>query len=83
MSRKSYKSIQRGSCFIKDIFAYILSPIVENLNGETNEAQKAAKAVEKWIFELGATQKLKDEGFCESDIDKIVDLTFTYSVDSL
>ncbi len=66
------------------IFAYILSPIVENLNGETNEAQKAAKAVEKWIFELGATQKLKDEGFYESDIDKIVDLTFnTPSLDLL
>lgn len=66
------------------IFAYILSPIVEGLKGEVGEAQDAASAVEKWLFEMGATQKLVDEGFSEADIDKIVDLTFnTPSLDLL
>ena len=66
------------------IFAYILSPIVEGLKGEVGEAQDAASAVEKWLFEMGATKKLVDEGFSEADIDKIVDLTFnTPSLDLL
>lgn len=66
------------------IFAYILSPIVEGLKGEASEAQDVANAVEKWLFEMGATQKLADEGFSEADIDKIVDLTFnTPSLDLL
>lgn len=66
------------------IFAYILSPIVEGLKGEASEAQNVANAVEKWLFEMGATQKLADEGFSEADIDKIVDLTFnTPSLDLL
>lgn len=66
------------------IFAYILSPIVEGLKGEASEAQDIANAVEKWLFEMGATQKLADEGFSEADIDKIVDLTFnTPSLDLL
>ena len=66
------------------IFAYILSPIVEGLKGEASEAQDVAIAVEKWLFEMGATQKLVDEGFSEADIDKIVDLTFnTPSLDLL
>ena len=66
------------------IFAYILSPIVEGLKGEASEAQDVASAVEKWLFEMGATQKLVDEGFCKDDIDKIVDLTFnTPSLDLL
>lgn len=66
------------------IFAYILSPIVEGLKGEASEAQYVASAVEKWLFEMGATQKLVDEGFCKDDIDKIVNLTFnTPSLDLL
>ena len=66
------------------IFAYILSPIIDGLKGTLDEAQDAAKAVEKWIFEMGVTQKLVDEGFCEDDINKIVDLTFnTPSLDLL
>lgn len=66
------------------IFAYILSPIVEGLKGEASEAQDVANAVEKWLFEMGATQKLADEGFSEAEIDKIVDLTFnTPSLDLL
>ncbi len=66
------------------IFAYILSPIVRGLKGEADEAAKAAHDVEKWIYEMGVTQKLVDEGFCEDDIDKIVELTFnTPSLDLL
>ena len=66
------------------IFAYILSPIVEGLKGKPSEAQDVASAVEKWLFEMGVTQKLVDEGFCKNDIDKIVDLTFnTPSLDLL
>lgn len=54
------------------------------MNGTPDEGEKAAKLVEKWLCDVGVTQKLQDDGFSESDVDKLVDLCFTTpSLDSL
>lgn len=66
------------------VLADILSPIVQNLTGEASEAQFAAEKVEEWLFGLGITQKLKDEGFTETDVEKLTYLAFnTPSLDGL
>lgn len=57
--------------------ADILEPISPGLNGTPDEADKAAKMVEKWLADVGVPQKLADDGFTEADIDKLVDLCFT------
>lgn len=57
--------------------AEILEPIAPGLAGTPDEAEKAAKLVEKWLCDVGVPQKLTDDGFCENDIDKLVDLCFT------
>ena len=57
--------------------ADILEPIAPGLKGTADEAEKAGKLVEKWLFEVGVPQKLKDDGFCEDDVEKLVDLCFT------
>lgn len=57
--------------------ADILEPIAPGLKGTADEAEKAGKLVEKWLFEVGVPQKLKDDGFCEEDVEKLVDLCFT------
>lgn len=59
------------------ILADILKPIAPLLKGEKGEAELAGNAVERWLFEVGVTQKLEDEGFKESDIPKLVELTFS------
>ena len=56
--------------------ADILEPIAPGLNGSSDEAEKAAKLVEKWLFSVGVTQKLTDDGFTEEDVDKLVDLCY-------
>lgn len=56
------------------ILADILSPIVPDLKGTENEAEKVAKAMEKWLFKMGVNQKLEDEGFKESDINRLTEL---------
>jgi alcohol dehydrogenase len=30
--------------------------------------------VEEWLFDLGVTAKLKDEGYAEEDLDRLTDL---------
>lgn len=57
--------------------ADILEPIVPGLKGDPSEAEEAAKKVEKWLCEVGVKTKLQDEGFCNDDVDKLVDLAFT------
>lgn len=59
------------------VLADILSPIVPDLKGEASEAEKAAKAVQDWLFSVGVTEKLVDEGFTEADVPKLVDLVYT------
>ncbi len=56
--------------------ADVLAPIVPGLKGDASEAQDVAKGVEKWLFSVGATHKLEDEGFKASDVEKLVDLAF-------
>ena len=56
------------------VLAHILEPIVPDLAGVPEEADKVAKAVEQWLFELGVTQKLQDLGVKESDVDTFCDL---------
>lgn len=57
--------------------ADILEPIAPGLKGTPDEAEKAGQLVEKWLFSVGVTQKLKDDGFTEADVDKLVNLCFT------
>lgn len=56
--------------------AEVLKPMVPGLKGTANEADLAAHGVEKWLFSVGATHKLKDEGFTQADVDKLVVLAF-------
>lgn len=66
------------------ILADVLAPIVPGLTGNPDEAEKAAKGVEEWLKSVGVAEKLEDEGFTESDVDKLVKLTFeTPSLDLL
>ncbi len=60
-----------------NILADILSPIVSGLTGNPDEAEKAAKGVQDWLFSVGVTEKLTDEGFTEGDVEKLVDLVYT------
>lgn len=60
-----------------NILADILAPIVPGLKGEAEDAEKAAKGVEKWLQSVGVSEKLLDEGFAESDVEKLVDLVYT------
>lgn len=57
---------------LKDLF----SDVIPELKGTSDEAEYAAKKVEEWLFSLGIDKKLSDAGYKESDIEKLVDLTF-------
>lgn len=57
------------------VLADVLAPISPGLRGEPDEAEKAGRAVEKWLFSVGVTQKLGDCGFSEEDVPSLVDLT--------
>lgn len=56
--------------------ADVLAPIVPDLKGCACEADKVAAGVEKWLFSVGSTHKLEDEGFKAADVDKLVELAF-------
>lgn len=58
-----------------EVLAHILKPIVPGLRGVEHEAHSAAKGVEEWLFSVGITSKLSDEGFSEKDITRLVELT--------
>jgi len=36
-----------------------------------------ALAIEKWLFDLGVTSKLKDEGYSAQDVDRLSELAMT------
>ena len=57
--------------------AYILEPIAKGLKADASDAEKAVKEVYEWLKSVGVPNKLKDEGFSESDIDKLVNLSQT------
>lgn len=58
------------------VLADVLAPIVPDLTGNPDEADKAAKGVEKWLESVGVPEKLVDEGFTDADVEKLVNLTY-------
>ncbi|ACZ19974.1 iron-containing alcohol dehydrogenase [Thermanaerovibrio acidaminovorans DSM 6589] len=64
--------------------AEVLSPIAPGLKGDPSEAMEAARALEDWLFSVGVTSKLSQEGFGEEHIRKLVNLAKeTPSLDTL
>lgn len=59
------------------VLAYILAPISNSLKGSPEEADKAAKDVQNWLFSVGVTEKLEDEGFTEDDVERLTNLVYT------
>ena len=60
----------------KETLAHILKPIAPEIS--TNTTAKEANAfVYDWLKSVGVPNKLKDEGFGENDIDRLVELAFT------
>ncbi|EMS70900.1 iron-containing alcohol dehydrogenase [Ruminiclostridium cellobioparum] len=67
-----------------EILAEIFEPILPGLKGTADEADKAFAGIRKWLNETGVTASLKDEGFDESVVEKLVNLAFeTPSLDGL
>ena len=57
----------------ENVLSYILEPIV----GKIDSPEKAEEKVYEWLKSVGVPNKLKDEGFSEGDIEKLVNLTQT------
>ena len=57
--------------------ADILAPIVPELKGTPDEAEKAAEGVYTWLKSVDVPEKLTDMGFKAEDVDKLTDLVFT------
>lgn len=67
-----------------EVLAEIFEPILPGLKGTADEADKAFAGIRKWLNEIGVTASLKDEGFDESVVEKLVNLAFeTPSLDGL
>lgn len=62
---------------VPEVLAELYAPIIPDLKGRVEEAEKVFVGLERWLFNLGITEKLADEGFKKSDIDKLVELAFT------
>ena len=58
------------------ILADILSPLVDGLTGDKNEAAKAASGVQSWLKSVGVNEKLTDMGFSREDVSKLTNLAF-------
>jgi len=56
--------------------ASLFGCVIPGLKGTPDEAEYAAKKVEEWLYKMGIDKKLSDEGYTESDIEKLVKLTF-------
>ncbi len=59
------------------VLADILAPIAPGLKGDPDEAEKAGKLVQDWLFSVGVTEKLEDEGFTDNDVERLTDLVYT------
>ena len=57
--------------------ADILAPVVPELKGTPDEAEKAAEGVYAWLKSVDVPEKLTDMGFKAEDVDKLTDLVFT------
>lgn len=67
-----------------EVLAEIFEPILPGLKGTADEADRAFTGIRKWLNEIGVTASLKDEGFDESVVEKLVNLAFeTPSLDGL
>jgi alcohol dehydrogenase class IV len=67
-----------------EVLAEIFEPILPGLKGTTDEADKAFTGIRKWLNGIGVTSSLKDEGFDETVVGKLVNLAFeTPSLDGL
>ena len=60
----------------KETLAHILKPIAPEISTNTT-AKEANTFVYDWLKSVGVPNKLKDEGFSENDIDRLVELAFT------
>ena len=60
----------------KQTLAHILKPIAPEIK-ETTSAKEASDMVYEWLKSVGVPNKLKDEGFNEADLDRLVELTYT------
>lgn len=60
----------------KETLAHILKPIAPEITPKTS-AKEVNALVYDWLKSVGVPNKLKDEGFSEADIDRLVDLAFT------
>ena len=56
-----------------DVLAYILEPVT----GKVENAKDAEEKVYAWLKSVGVPNKLKDEGFSENDVEKLVNLSQT------
>ncbi len=67
-----------------EVLAEIFEPILPGFKGTADEADKAYTEIRKWLNEIGVTSSLKDEGFDESMVERLVNLAFeTPSLDGL
>ena len=62
---------------IFDTKAETLKYILEPIAGDITSAEDAEAKVYEWLKSVGVPNKLRDEGFTETDIPKLVDLAFT------
>ncbi len=62
---------------LPEISAEALRPIIPELKGVPGEAEYAAKRIEKWFANVGCPEKLRDLGFTENDIPRLVENTMT------
>lgn len=62
---------------IYDVKAQTLNYILEPISKNINSAKSASEAVYEWLKSVGVPNKLKDEGFNESDVEKLTQLAFT------
>lgn len=64
----------------KETLKYILEPLA----GTVNTPEEAETGVYNWLKSVGVPNKLRDEGFSDADVPKLVELAFTTpSLDSL
>lgn len=59
------------------LLAEILNPIIPDLKGDASEADIASTEIKNWISSFGVDINIKNNGFSESDIDKMVSLIFS------
>ena len=59
------------------ILSYILEPMVSGLTDNADDAVKASEGVYNWLKSVDVPNKLKDEGFVDSDVQKLTELAFT------